>query len=438
MSPRMLLKFLFLLVALAAICEARRQRTGRLRMKIAWQVSREFSYGQDALIICQHRYWKPEQKGVTVFFNGSNSGNLTKIEGDDIKYDMKVRHRGRRYTRVFLIIQNLQAVDQGTYTCKAGGLERSVEMRLPGKEPKEPLSKFVSNGYHAAYGGEVSLYCACRMEPCQAFRRDSWTRLGNGERIGNEKDQLIIRKWVVKDIDRSNSGKYFCKSGNYMAVTEMMVHGTKKAGKRMKFERRNYVKSYDYFVNMVCRGNRKQDLKLFKAEGSKLSELKNDQNKSEEVHKGSGYIWWGKNRVKPEDAGYYICKSESGREAAVTTLSVYGRLKLRASSEGVRFKIGKDGKIGINIGEDREKFAGKAALVRWIYPGKLWGGSGGASRIIGTKYGSMSATTESKYEILEDGSLIVKNVTSADAGVYKVQHFGDGYGSLMLEIKVDP
>ena len=101
-------------------------------MKIVWQVRRSFSYGQDALIICQHRYWNPEEKGVTVFFKGSNSKNQTKIEGDDIKYEMKIRHRGKRYTRVFLIVQNLQAGDQGTYSCKAGGLEKSVEIRLPG------------------------------------------------------------------------------------------------------------------------------------------------------------------------------------------------------------------------------------------------------------------------------------------------------------------
>ena len=108
---------------------------------------------------------------------------------------------------------------------------------------------------------------------------------------------------------------------------------------------------------------------------------------------------------------------------------------MRSSNEGVRFKIGKDGKISINLGEDREKFPGKAALVRWMYPGKLWGSD--AASIIGTKYGNMSGTKESKYEILEDGSLIVKNVTSADAGLYKVQHFGDGYESLMLGVKVD-
>ena len=74
---------------------------------------------------------------------------------------------------------------------------------------------------------------------------------------------------------------------------------------------------------MVCRGNRMKDLKLFKAEGSKLSELKTDRNRSQEVQKGPGYIELGKTRVKPEDAGFYICKS--GREAVVTTFSVYGK-----------------------------------------------------------------------------------------------------------------
>ena len=66
-----------------------------------------------------------------------------------------------------------------------------------------------------------------------------------------------------------------------------------------------------------------QDLKLFKAEGSKLSELKTDRNRSQEVRKGPGYISWGKSPVRPEDAGFYICKS--GKEAAVTTFSVYGK-----------------------------------------------------------------------------------------------------------------
>ena len=71
------------------------------------------------------------------------------------------------------------------------------------------------------------MYCACHEEPCQAFRRDSWTRLGNGIILNNEKDPLLIRKWVVKDIDRSKSGKYFCKAGNYMAATKVIVHGSK-------------------------------------------------------------------------------------------------------------------------------------------------------------------------------------------------------------------